>query len=195
MHDIETYAGTAGVYFSQGADKIQIYNLLVPMRNSTSERGWWLVFTSIGSYEKLMTMNRKVLVTFKDEVPLWCRRDESLPRTIQTNDSVFVLRIGMGDIPNGGTATLKFSSDVIDADNPPTVFVNPEECRFIGVEDSTNLVRTKNQLYCFEITEKVHGNMYAVAEIQSPNIKGSDETKVEMTIDYAEVYITPGENK
>ncbi len=224
LHDIETYAGTAALYYSQGADKVQVYNLLVPIRHifkdedkiaeydpmipmpewpvggSTSVPGWWLVFTTLGSYDKLMTMNRKVIPTYNETVPSWRERKVFLPRTIQTDDSVFIIRVGMGDIPKDARATFKIASDVVDATNPPVVFISSYEAKLIGTEDAPEAPenhcqpgarRTANRMYCYEIPEEVRDTMFIVAEIQSPNIPGSDEIKVKMTIDYAEVYIEP----
>lgn len=224
FHDIETYAGTAALYLSQGADKVQIYNILVPIRHvfrdedkiaeydpmipmpewpageKPSVPGWWLVFTTIGSYDKLMTMNRKVVSTYNDTLPPWRKRDAILPRTIQTDDSVFMLRIGMGDVPQGAKVTFRMASDVVDGDNPPAVFANGEAAKFVGTADAPEAPenqfypgarRTENRFYCYEIPETVNNTMFAVVEVQGPNIVGSDEIKVKMTVDYAEIYIEP----
>ncbi len=218
LHDIETYAGTAALYLSQGADKIQVYNLLVPMghrfkdedkvaeydpneyipewdeKREGSVRGWWMVFTAIGSYDKLMTMNRKVIPTYNDVNPIWgikgCR-DVQLPKTLKTGDSVHVLRIGMGDIPEGAKVTLKIASDVVDESNPPIVYVNSQPAKFVGVGGGAKAYHTEYQMYCYELPAEIYGDMFAVAEIQGPATKGNEDEKVTMKIDYAEIYIEP----
>ncbi len=158
-NDFETYAGIVALFLSQGADKIQLYNILpnmhhifkdedkigeynknifVPIVNEegvTSVPAWWLMFTSMGSLDKLMTMNRKVVASYSDTKPLWAVSDAVLPRTIQTDDSVFMIRLGMGNVPEGASVKVKFAADVVDADNPPVVYVNSQYCPFIGVKN------------------------------------------------------------
>ncbi len=218
LHDIETYAGTAALYLSQGADKIQIYNLLVPMAHrfhdedkiaeydpdiymselfegrEKTDRGWWIAFTTMGSYEKLMTMNRKVIPTYNDVNPIWglsrCR-DVQLPKTLSTDNVAHILRIGMGDIPNGAKVTLKIAADVINADNPPIVYVNSQPCNFIGIGGGAKAYHTRYQMYCYEVPAEVHGDMFAVAEIQTPESMDVPGARVIMKIDYAEIYIEP----
>ncbi len=215
-HDFETYAGTAALYLSQGADKIQTYNILPLMdhrfqdddkvgeytldvyqpKESTyprmGSRRYWMLFTSLGSYDKLMTMNRKVLPTYNDVAPNWGMkgiRDVQLPRELSTDTSACLLHIGMGDVAEGSKVTLKVGASVIDADNPPVVYVNSQPTKFIGVEAAKEYYYTANGMYCYELPKEVYGDMFAVAEIQAPNVKGSEEEKVEMTVDYAEIYI------
>ncbi len=213
VHDIETYAGTAALYYSQGADKIQTYNLLPTMGHRFTEedkvseytpevyaaadtkrgtaRRWWMVFTTVGSYEKLMTMNRKVMPTYVDVKPLWemNSRGLQLPKTLDNDDRAHIMHIGMGDIPDGGKVTLKLASDVIDESNPPIVYVNSKATKFVGIEAAKENYFTANGMYCYELPKEVYGDMYAVAEIQNPYVKGSDTELVTMTIDHAEIYI------
>ncbi len=204
---IETYAGTAALFFSQGADKIHLYNILVPMGHVFAEKdkkaeydpsipipetpfaekkgviGWWLVFTTCGSYEKLMTLNRRVWPTFITERVLWKRIEDTLqmPVNVAVNrHSAF--RIGMGDIPEGGKVYLKIASNVVAEDNVPIVYVNSELCKFVGIEESPSLDFTVNNVWCFELPESVYGDMWATAEVAATKRPG-------FTIDHAEIYI------
>ncbi len=218
VHDIETYAGTAALYLSQGADRIQTYNLLVPMdhifkeEDKTAEydpdlyipewdeegkgsvRSWWEVFTAIGSYDKLMTMKRKVIPTLTDTFPNWGSRrprDEQLPMPLDWDNTGRLIRIGMGDIPEGSKVTLRIASNVIDADNPPVVYVNSHPAKYVGVGGKVRECYTRNQMYCYELPKEVFGDMYAVCEMQAPFVKGSEKEYVSMVIDYAEIVIEP----
>ncbi len=205
LHNIETYAGTAALYYSQGADKIQLYNLLVDMGHQFKEfdkisefdpeivipevssgyksvPAWWLVFAHIGSYERLMTMTRSVLLTYKEVYAPWKTTDYKLQATL-LNGKTSVFRIGMGDIPAGATVKLRFAAAGASAANAPTVYVNSEKCNFVGIEESPSLLRTTNNMYCYEIPVSAHGDMYAVAEITP--------TSGNVTVDYMDIYITP----
>ncbi len=204
LHDIETYAGTAAIYFSQGADKIQLYNILpslnhifkdedkiaeydttipIPESSGGSERGWWLIFTTIGSYDKLMTVKRKALQTYNDSAIPWSNSAAAFPATLESKND-FLFRIALGDIPKGAKVTLRLASNVILEDTPPVIYVNSKLCKYIGIADSENKIRTENRLYCYDVPTDAYGKMYAVTEIQVPE-------NVKMTFDYADVCIEP----
>ncbi len=204
--DIEMYAGTSALYLSQGADKLQFYNILVPLgykfkendklahydpdtpipeSTTESSAGWWELLTTCGSYDKLMTMNRKVIPTYNDMAILWKNANSTmqLPKLISTGQTG-VLRIGMGDVPDGATVTFKFAAKDADASKAPKVYINSELCEFIGIEPSPDYKFTANSLYCYMVPTGAHDDMFVVAEITPPQ-------KVALTIDYAEIFIEP----
>lgn len=207
-HDIETYAGTAVLYYSQGADKVHLYNILIPFGHIFAEKdkiseyspdvkipaspttvssaGWWMLLTTVGSYEKLMTMNRKVLVTYQDVTAHWRGTDNQLPLKVLIGGKTGAVRIGMGDVPEGATATLRLGIKVIKEEAPPIVYINSVPAKFIGVSETDNTIRTTYDIASYEIPESALNDMYIVAEI-SPNPAGRSSVE----IDYADVYIEP----
>ncbi len=207
MPTLEMYNGTCALYFSQGADKVQLYNLLLPFSHKfkeghkiaiydsdiiipetpsggNSEAGWWVIFTSCGSYEKLMTLKRKVVPTYNDVAQSWKSVNDTAQLTQIINHGTGVIRVGMGDIPDGSRVTLSIGANPVSADNIPIVYVNSEKCRFIEVDESPDYTRTTNDVWVFEVPEATHDDMFAVVEI-TPSIRPG------FTIDYAEIYIEP----
>ncbi len=206
-HDIETYAGTAALYYAQGADKIHLYNILIPFghiwedkhkigeydpgikipgyASTSSVPGWWMLLTTVGSYEKLLTMNRKVLVTYQDVLAHWAAPDHQIPLNIMIGRSG-AIRVGMGEVPEGATAVLRLGLKAVDPANPPIVYINSEPAKCIGVADTDNPIRTESDIASYEIPVSAYGDMFVVAEI-SPN----PDSKMTVQIDYADVFITP----
>ncbi|MBQ8249448.1 MAG: hypothetical protein IJY93_06165 [Clostridia bacterium] len=196
-HDIETLAGTAANMFSQGADKMYTYNYFLNATTAFGEedkittddtffgigttRGFWNVITSIGSYEKVITMDRRVIVTYNDVKPDWqAKHDGQLPAAVSKGGDATGLRIPVGDITEGSVLTLKFSTDKEEVlENPPKVFVNSKLCKYIGYGECDG-VYTSDDVLEYEIPVEAHGNTYVVAEIFSD---------VAFTINFAEVHI------
>lgn len=207
MPTLEHYNGTAALYFSQGADKIQLYNLLLPFSHEfkenhkiaiydsdiiipetpsgvNSEPGWWVIFTSCGSYEKLMTLPRKVIPTYNDVAQTWKSANNTAQLTQVINYGTGVVRVGMGDIPNGSRVTLSIGADTVNEYDIPTVYVNSEPCKFLEIAESPDETRTTNDVWVFEVPEAAHDDMFAVVEI-------SPIDKTEFTVDYVDIYIEP----
>ncbi len=207
--DIEMYTGVSALYLSQGADKIQIHNILIPFSHIFKEKDkvaaydpsfeiveisssahdtqpmWWVLLTSCGSYEKLMTLNRKVIPTYNDVAQTW----NSAAATAQLPISLGVgragtIRIGMGDIPEGARVSVNFSASMAKEDGIPEVAVNGQPCTFTEIRESTDPDRTEHKLFSFEVPESVYDDMIAVIEITPTKRPG-------FSVDYAEIYIEP----
>ncbi len=207
--DIEHFNGASALYLSQGADKIQLHNVIPALdyrfKENTkyavydadiiAEGGineWWSLFTSCGSYEKLMTVNRKIIPTYNDVQQTWksTAATASLPLNIGTGRTG-VARIGMGDIPEGAKVTLEFSASIIKEDKLPTVYINSEPCEFVRIKtkldlNGEDLAFSEYDRYVFEVPEAVYDDMFAVVEI-SPTNRGG------FVVDYAEINIVPAE--
>lgn len=192
-HTLETYNGIAATFLSQGADKIALYNQYlgaagskieakhkVSTDDNTVEGTWrhWNIVSTIGSYDKLMTKNRRVILTYNDTYPFWEKSTAQLPISA-VGGEVVTLRIPLGDVPTGAKVTLKFASSAPGDTNPHEVYVNSVRASFVGTEIATD-TQTENALVCYSVTASVIRNGYVVAEI-IPN--------VDTTIDYAEVRV------
>ncbi len=206
--NIEHYTGTAALFLSQGADKLQIYNILVPLSHvfkdsdkvvaydvtreipetpgSKTQPMWWVLLTSIGSYEKLMTLNRTVLPTWNDTNQVWRSNSTTsqFPITCRVGYSS-ALRIGMGDVPEGAKVTVAIAPNAAaTAEKAPTVYVNTELCTFVGTKNIQDPDRTEYDMWVFEVPESVHDDMFAVVEIVATARPG-------FGVDYAEIRIEP----
>ncbi len=199
-NSIETLAATAAYMYSQGADKMYTYNYFPSFNitfddddkvNSTSagmpingSQGMWNVFTTLGSYEKVNTYNRRCILTYNDMHPVWRDYGAQLPGWVQP-ESPATLRIPVGDILDGSTLTLKFSvRDDSVADNPPTVYVNGRLCTYECMERCVG-GHTEYNLLCYKIPRAAYGSSDMIIEINySANLR----------VDYAEVYIEAPNN-
>ncbi len=198
---LDMWAGFAANAYSQGADKIYVFNNNTvvdsdgPMteddktlsitrdgnyssyRNLFGNTGMWILYNTIGSYEKVIQMNRVFIPTFNDTKAPWVPqyRNELIPYTFSEGVN-HTFRMPMGDITKGSTVTLMIaypsSTSSIDLSNPPTVFVNSQPCEFVGVGDSvttrTGTLYTSNKVMLYEIPVEAQGQTYAVVEVTSP---------------------------
>ncbi len=208
--DIEHYAGTSALFLSQGADQIQIHNILIPLyhvfkdkdkvdaydpsfeiiefpeSSTKTEPMWWVLLITCGSYEKLMTLNRKVIPTYNDVAQSWkaASNTAQLPITCRVGASA-AIRIGMGDVPEGAKVTVRLApTSQASADNAPTVYVNSELCTFVGIVESYDPDRTEYDMWEFEIPAAVHDDMFATVEIIATKRPGC-------SVEHAEIYIAP----
>ena len=195
-HTIETLAGTAANMFSQGADKMYTYNYFKDGYSYFDEddkittddtffalgstKGFWNVITSIGSYEKVITMDRRNILTYSDMKPDWqAKHIGQLPASV-VKGKYAGLRIPVGDVTEGSVLTLKFSTDNKEVlENPPTVYVNSKPCTFLEYGECVG-VYTSDMVLSYIIPVEAHGETYMVAEILSD---------IAFTINFAEVHV------
>lgn len=192
-HTLETYNGIAASFLSQGADKIALYNQYIGAIGSKIETKhkvstddntvagtWrhWAIVSTIGSYDKLMTKNRRVILTYNDTYPFWEKSSAQLPVSAVGGEAI-MLRIPFGDVPIGATVTLKFAASAPNDTVPPVVYINSVRAKFVGVEPC-NDGYTENAIVCYSVPASAVNDVYVVAEI----IPSHD-----ITIDYAEVRV------
>ncbi len=193
-HSLETYAGIAANAFSQGADKIYMFNFFadfdgineedkVSTKNAyaplTEGEAYWNIITTLGSYDKLMELDRRSILNYNDISSPWKVYDRPLPATVNKN-TVTALRIPVGDVAEGSKLSVRFSTDnTLIANAPPTVYVNSELCEYEAMQ-SCDGYYTNNKVLSYEIPESVYGDTYMVVEIMS---------EASFTIDYAEVFV------
>ncbi len=190
---LETYNGIAASFFSQGADKIAIYNQYTGF--STYIRDvhkvstyddmlagtyrHWVINSTIGSYEKLMTLDRRLVLTYNDVYNVWkLSTNAQLPKTVAAGETAAV-RFPIGDVPLDATATVKFSVTAPNDTALPTVYINSQPATFVGIEFNDEGF-TDLPILCYRVPTSALDDMYAVVEITPEHA---------LTIDYAEAYV------
>ncbi len=192
-HTLETYNGIAASFLSQGADKIALYNQYiggigakietkhkVSTDDETVAGTWrhWNIVSTIGSYDKLMTKNRRVILTYNDTYQFWRKSPAQLPVSVAGGE-VVTLRIPFGDVPVGAKVTLKFAASAPNDTLVPKVYVNSVRAKYVGVEPCDGGY-TENSIVCYSVPASAVNDGYVVAEIIPT---------YDVTIDYAEVRV------
>ncbi len=186
--------GFAANAFSQGADKIALYNYFLGSTDLGTEKatansdlypvssgkGAWNLLTTIGSYEKLMTRDRRCIMGYNDTTQIWYSSFSQLPLKVNKG-TVAYIRVPVGDVPDEAVLTFKISTNVAALiDDPPTVYVNSEPCTFVGTERCKDGFTT-DKLLCYKIPAAAHDGGYMSAEIISDDYA--------FTAAYVEVYV------
>ncbi|MBQ8248695.1 MAG: hypothetical protein IJY93_02265 [Clostridia bacterium] len=195
-HHFTTMTGFAANAFSQGADKVYLFNYFKTTKDIDEEYKFninsdalhingnssvvWNLITTIGSYDKLMEYNRRNVLTYNDIKQSWANYNNQLPVEIRA-DVISTLRIPVGDVVEGSVLTLKFSTNNEAVfDNPPIVYVNSKLCTYTG-KGTCKGDFTEYDLLCYDIPAAAHDATYMVIEIYSEELA--------FTIDHAEVYV------
>ena len=192
---IETLAATAAYMYSQGADKMYTYNYFMAPTTVFSEAdkvntknariamssgmGMWNIFTTLGSYEKVNTYNRRSVLTYSDMHTVWRDTSAVLPAWPSPSQPC-EFRIPTGDILDGSTVTLKFSvREVAAFENPPEVYVNNVKCAYTGMETCSGGF-TEYNLMCYAVPRAAHVSDAMIVKIIP---------KQQLKIAHAEIYI------
>ncbi len=199
-YNFTSRTGFAANAFSQGADKIALYNYFLAPEALTSDEKWsynsdifsvlsgrgaWNLLTTIGSYDKLMTVDRRCFAGYNDTVASWNEHHSQLPLTVPAN-TYTAIRIPVGDIPEGAKVTFKISYDSKTLpDIMPTVYANSKLCEYVGTETCRD-VFTSDILLCYEIPVEAHDGTYVLAEIFCKDYG--------FTAEHAEVFIKTSKN-
>lgn len=195
-HTLETFSAAAASYLSQGADKIYYFNYYNgatfkitekdrinttdPSVGITSAKGYFNVISTTGSYDKLMTRDRKLIMTYNDTNQLWSNGDKQLPRTVMVGRTA-VLRMPLGDVPTGSEVLFKFTTNVNYTEktaNVPAVSINGYPAAFKSIEWAGEY--SENNVLVYTVPTEAHGDTYLLAEIVPKDY---------LTIDYCEVYV------
>ena len=175
-HTFETYNGIAASFLSQGADKIALFNQYIGFEgindiykiSSEDEMvagtyRHWVIVSTIGSYEKLMTRNRRVILTYNDTYNIWQGSNSQLQMWGEAGETV-TLRFPIGDLPLGATATVKFSVNTPNDTEPPIVYINSERAEFVSIEYNEEGYTT-NPILCYRVPSSALDDMFAVVDI------------------------------
>ncbi len=191
-HTFETYNGIAASFLSQGADKIALFNQYLGFsgiddmhRISSYDEmisgayRHWVINSTIGSYDKLMTLDRRVILTYNDVYNIWKQSSNAqLPKKVVSGETT-TLRFPFGDVPLGATVTVKFSATVPNDSEPPVVYINSKPAAFVGVEVCEDGFTT-DPILCYRVPASALDDMFAVVEITPRHA---------LTIDYAEARV------
>lgn len=195
-HGLDTLAGLAASWYSQGADKFYIYNHYLTLSSMMKEEyhksspdiktigggtmGYWNMITTVGSYDKLMNCDRKLIMTYNDIAAKWKGVDYKLPFRIAIGETG-MLRMPVGDIPEGAKVTLKLGVNDAAISYPPTVHINSKLVKSTHTEHHSEGYTTSKVL-CYEVPAEALDDMFIVVEITPEKY---------FAIDYVEVYIEP----
>ena len=187
------FAACAASAYSQGADKIYFYNYFKtfqsePLKIDTSmsgpaneSAGMNTVYSMLGDYDKTLTLDRSHIWSVNDRLPPWQSwriSGAQLPYTVETGRA---FRITVGEIPDGAETELRigFKDPDFVAENMPAVFVNTEECKFLGIIDHGRCQIGK--VFNYSVPQTAHrANIYVYVLTE----KGKP-----VTVDYIEAHI------
>ncbi len=199
-HTLDTYCGYAAMLYEQGADKIYLYNYYRSMGNVikdedrittkdaklpiSSPKQYFNIITTIGSYEKVMERNRRVIVTYNDLLAPDKEAVGQLPgRVFMFSGMTVKVTQAVGAIPEGSTVKLKYSlPNELYADFRPDTYVNGVECTYEKLEYNT-LGITSYPLFTYDVPAEAWDDVFNMEFV--PN----EYTE----INYIEIVITPPE--
>ncbi len=192
QNNLKTYNGAAASFLSQGADKVAVYNFYIPCgqyirdlhKVSTMAEDvsgtfrHFNIASTIGSLEKLMTLDRRFVLTYNDTAMVWNDNRAQLPLTVKAGETG-TLRLAVGDIPAGATVTLKFGVNNQNIAKRPTVYVNSKAATWVGLEINEEGL-SKSQVITYSVPTSALTSPHLVVEIVPQR---------DLTTDYAEILI------
>ncbi len=205
QHTFETFTAGAANFLSQGADRVYMYNFYLGLSNKITDadritttdgelsvksmKGYHNVISTVGSYDKLMTVNRRVVSTYVDTIQVWkgttvtTNMEVQFPKLLMAGKSA-IFRIQAGDIPEGAEVTFRIASSGGTKEGKyPVVKINGVTCNVIGTDYFSD--SSKEEFLLIEVPAEVYNQLYLTAEITATEY---------MAIDAAEVYIKAPEN-
>lgn len=192
QNTLMTYNGAAASFLSQGADKVAVYNFYISCgqyirdmhKVSTMAEDvsgtfrHFNIASTIGSLEKLMTLDRRVVLTYNDTAMIWNDNRAQLPLNVSAGETG-TLRIAVGDIPAGATVTLKFGVNNQNIAKRPTVYVNSKAATWLGLEINAEGL-SNSQVITYSVPASALNSQHLVIEITPQR---------DLTTDYAEILI------
>ncbi len=196
--DLPTASAAAANWYHQGADKIYLYNhflrcgtpgfseldnreLDLSATSFTSTKGKWNAMITLGSYEKVMARDRRMILTYNDTKQTWANSNKQIPATVSPDDEPMIIRIPVGIINEDSVVTLNLAVDNPNAKNPPNVIINGEVAECIGLYADKNEYY-RNKLYAYTVPAHAYDDTYIVAQI-------TPSANQKLTVIFAEVLI------
>lgn len=176
-HTLETYCGYAAALYEQGADKIYLYNYYRSYTNMmtdedrittdsaklpiASPKQYHNIITTIGSYDKVKTMNRRVIVTYNDlEAPTKSPTGQLPAMVFVFSGQTIKITQTVGEIPEGATVKLKYSlPNELYKDYRPDTYVNGVECIYEKYEYSSTGI-TSAPLFVYDVPAEAFDEVF-----------------------------------
>ncbi len=193
-NSFETACAAAANWLSQGADKIYMYNLFLGLSHTMPEEdrlvtaennlsissgaGHFNMLTTVGSYEKVVNRNRRMLVSYNDIKPNWKDYNNQIPLRVNQG-STGALRIPLGDVPLGSKVTFNFSANSLNLKNYPTVYINGQAAKYLGSAYTSNGFTT-DKVLSYEVPTSAFDDGYIVAEITPQKY---------LSVSYADIFV------
>lgn len=206
FNTVESQLGTAGYIFSQGADKLYVFNtfdghdhminesckerneLYIPAEISdcdgTYEDGAYTLFSNAGSMEKISKRRRKCIVSYTDLNTLWKKSKGYLPLAFEKASQPAYLKINTGRLSDTDTVYLRLG--IFGAANKLEVYINDNAVQLSGAEDCGIPRLTGECVYTYPIAPDMYRKNSQVVEL----IYRGDSS---LTVDYADITIIPGD--
>ncbi len=172
LPNIETFAAFAANAYAQGADKVYIYNYFRsnihqhfdknapfdfdPTKSFMALPTYWTAINTLGDPDAVMRMNRRHIITYKDRKAAWINNGGISQQLPATTSYTCGFKLFVGDIPENAELTLRLGVKDTEraAANPPRVFVNRGECKYIGTELDERFAG--GAVLCYSIPKEVH---------------------------------------
>ncbi len=198
LPSISTMAALAASAYSQGADKIYMYNFFhrfdsphidpyAPIPEDTETFGDFSGFYgTFGSLEKLLKFDRRHIISINDRLPWW-QRNRGYDQLPTTFDEERFFKITVGEIPEGAKVQIRMgfgcSTEKV-LENPVTVYLNGERCTYVGAEQDNRYAR--ETVLCYDALAAAHRSSAVAFVIGNEKLVAEG---YRTTIDYFEVYI------
>ncbi len=174
--NIEQVAGTAYSYFSQGADKVYIFNIFGDCGNPITEADkiytdriylignkpedkpiLWKLFCTAGSFEKLAGLNRRYDLCYQDFSGLWGTAQRQIPVTVDRAYKYRYIHFYTGDVKNDKLTLMLGIDGENDISSVMEVFVNGKLAKFVSREEYPfkGYFKEGAYVYCFDVDASV----------------------------------------
>ncbi len=188
--DAETIAACTASAYSQGADRIYMYNFFhcfqaprldevepeLSAKGPAMQASFYKIF---GDFEKVLKLDRRHIWSVNDRLAPWYRNRQGMSQLPVTFRRSVSFKITVGDIPEGAAMTINigFADPEKATANPPKLFVNSEECTYTG---TMNYARADaGTVLCYDVPASAHkSNVYVFPIVNE-----------ETTVNYLEAYI------
>ncbi len=197
--NMETFAACAASAYSQGADKIYMYNYFQGFENprldevepdyscdaNVSVESMAAFYKLFGDFGKVLERDRRHIISVNDRLVPWKRHRgyAQLPVSFERNRE---FKITVGKIPEGADTTVRLGFEDTEKaiECPPRMFVNSEACTYLGYEEDKRF--SGKTVLCYSVPKSAYKSNIFVYLIANDK---QMERKESATVDYLEVYI------
>ena len=196
--DLLTASAAAANWYEQVADKIYLYNhflrcgtagfstsdrrdIDMSVTSFSSTKGKWNAMITLGSYEKALMVDRRMILTFNDTKQIWANSNMQLPARAYPNGESALIHMPIGIVPEGANAIFNIAVNSFNEKDPPNVIINGEVAEYVGVYSKGNEY-VKEPILSYKIPESAYDDVYITAEMTSSCNKF-------LTIPYVEIFI------